>query len=90
MPIPLPPEGGSPLGIIIMDLGSGIAIFAGCAVIIAAIIKLRPKDNKCDKYMTRREVAIWREGFDRQWEDLRGWISSIQKNVETLIKGDHK
>ena len=69
-----------------MDLGAGIAIFAGCAVIIAAIIKLRPKTNYDTKYMTRREVTIWRQGFDRQWEDLRGWISSIQKNVETLIK----
>ena len=73
-----------------MDLGAGVAIFGGCCVIIAAIIKLRPKTNCDTKYMTRREVTIWRQGFDRQWEDLRGWISSIQKNVETLIKGDRK
>jgi len=73
-----------------MDLGAGVAIFGGCCVVVAAIIKLRPKNNNCDMYISRREFTIWHEGFDRRWEDLQGWISSIQKNVETLLKGNRK
>jgi len=67
-----------------MDLGTGIAIFSGCSVVVAGIMRFVPKKNGKGIYITTREFDIWREGLDQRWTSLEGWISSIQSDVKVL------
>jgi len=68
-----------------MDLGTGIAIFSGCSVIVAGILKLVPK-KKCDGvFITTREFTIWQKGLDQRFNSIEGWIEGIQDNVTLLL-----
>jgi len=73
-----------------MELGTGMAVFSGCAVVIASIFKFTPQKKSTDgtngKHVTTKEFEIWREGFDKRWVSLEGWISSIHSDVKALTE----
>jgi len=66
-----------------MDIGTALVIFSGCAVVVAAILKLVPAKAP-NGHLSCREFKIWQHGQDAQWRDLKGWIETIQKDVEYL------
>ena len=63
------------------------SIVSGGAIITAAILKFPAKRNG---YITQREFMLWREGFDREWKDLKGWLTSIQCDVKELLRKERQ